>query len=185
VKQKEAQRICLPDPADLLKGLNAKETIKQTLRMQCFPKETWTRLAKAVKSLPLTQDDPLSREVILQELDKKLGTQHALQICCQTQARTSARREKEKVAFLDPGSVKDPRLQRFFKFCSECHLYQDLPYPFLAGEKEELVLQNIRSRVQLIQFRLQNNQMPPHFARLPLNAKDRQALLQSLDEIAK
>jgi len=55
----------------------------------------------------------------------------------------------------------------------------------LAGETEALVLQNIKNRAELIQFRLQNMQMPPHFARLQPTAKERQDLLQDLETIAK
>jgi hypothetical protein len=184
-KQRESDKVCLPDPADLHKGMNAKEATRIPMRFRCFPKASWTRFAKAVNSLTFAKDDPLSRELVLQELDKKLGTHHAVNLCCKNRAKSVAKAEVEKTSVLDPDSIKDHRLQKFFKYCSECHLYQDLPYPFLSGESESLVLQSIRNRAQLIEFRLQNNQMPPQFARHPLHAKERQELLQTLKEIAK
>jgi hypothetical protein len=183
--QAEAHEICLPDPADLLQSLNSKEGSKLKTQVNCFAKERWVRFIKAVDALPLAADDPLSRERILQGLDKKLGTHYAASLCCQTNLASDVKRDAEKKIFLDPGSMKDPRLQSFLKFCSECHLYQDLPPPFLAGENEAQVLQNIKSRAELIQFRLQNKQMPPHFARHQLSEKERQSLLQDLKNISK
>jgi len=181
----EAHEICLPDPADLLHGLNSKVETKLHMQMNCFPRERWLRFTRAIDDLPLAKDDPLSRENILQEFDKKLGTQYAADICCQTNLALGVKRDAEKKVLLAPGSIKDQRLQSFLKFCSECHLYQDLPPPFLAGENEAQVLQNIKKRADLIQFRLQNKQMPPHFARHQLSAVERQNLLQDLKNISK
>ncbi|WP_141733161.1 hypothetical protein [Oligoflexus tunisiensis] len=183
--QRDTARTCLPDPADLLQSLNSKGDSKQHMQLNCFPKDKWLRFAKAIDALPLTQNDPLSRESILQALDKKLGTQYAASLCCQTNLALAAKKEIEKKIFLDPSSIKDQRLQSFLKFCSECHLYQDLPPPFLAGENEAQVLENIKKRADLIQFRLQNKQMPPHFARHQLSEKERQDLLQDLKNISK
>lgn len=176
---------CLPNPDGLLQGLNSKEDTRLPMQLSCFPRENWLRLSKAIDTLPLAPNDPLSRESILHELDKKLGTQYAARLCCQANLDLSIKRNTEKKIIKDPASFKDQRLQSFVKFCSECHLYQDLPPPFLAGNNEEQVLKNIRNRADLIQFRLENKQMPPHFARHQLSAKERQDLLQDLRRISK
>jgi hypothetical protein len=155
------------------------------MQWSCFPREKWLRLSKAIDDLPLAQNDPLSRESILRELDRKLGTQYAATLCCQANQTLAATRNTEKKIIMDPDSFKDQRLQSFVKFCSECHLYQDLPPPFLAGKNEEQVLNNIKNRADLIQFRLENKQMPPHFARHQLSVKERQDLLQDLRRISE
>jgi hypothetical protein len=183
--QKGAHEICLPDPADLLQGLNAKDLAKLPMQMNCFPKESWLRFQETIETLPLAEDDPLSRETILQQFDKKLGTHYAASLCCQTNLALSVKKDVEKKLLLAPGSIKDQRLQSFVKFCSECHLHLDLPSPFLAGANEAQVLQNIKNKTDLIQFRLQNKQMPPHFARYQPSAKERQNLLQDLQNISK
>jgi hypothetical protein len=181
----EGGRTCLPNPEGLLQGLNAKQPTSLPMQLSCFPKERWLRFTKAIDSLALAQNDPLSRESILAALDMKFGTQYAAGICCQGKLAVDLKRETQRKKILDPGSFKDQRLQSFVKFCSECHLYQDLPSPFLAGENEEQVLQNIKKRAHLIQFRLENKQMPPHFARHALTAKERQDLLQQLTKISE
>jgi hypothetical protein len=178
-------RTCLPDSDGLLQGLNSKEDTRLPMQWSCFPREKWLRLSKAIDDLPLAQNDPLSRESILRELDRKLGTQYAATLCCQANQTLAATRNTEKKIIMDPDSFKDQRLQSFVKFCSECHLYQDLPPPFLAGKNEEQVLNNIKNRADLIQFRLENKQMPPHFARHQLSVKERQDLLQDLRRISE
>ncbi|MFW7378551.1 MAG: hypothetical protein ACOH5I_07090 [Oligoflexus sp.] len=183
--QIESTRVCLPGPAEILKVLNAKETMKQEIPLQCFLKEKWIRLTKAIDAIPFTQDEPISRQIILRKLDKELGTQYAATICCQKDLDLNIKELRAKKTMLNISSIKDQRLKGFFKFCSECHLYQDLPPPFLAGEKEEEVLQSIKNRAKLIQFRLLNKQMPPHFARHHLSPKERQDLLQDLTKIEK
>ncbi len=176
---------CLPDPNGLLQGLSQQEEKRLTMQWSCLPRVAWVSLVKALDSLALAPDDPLSREIILRELDKKLGTQYASGLCCLANLSPKHKRDADKKMPLDPGSFKDLRLQSFSKFCSECHLYQDLPAPFLAGESEEKVLQNIKLRAQLIQYRLQNKQMPPHFARYQLNPQERLDILQDLKKISE
>lgn len=175
---------CLPDPNGLLQSLNAPNEKKPPMPWTCFPKEGWRRFVKAIDTLPLAANAPISREIILRELDKKLGTQYSEGLCCQSNLTVEVKRDAEKKTILDPGSIKDQRLQSFVRFCSECHLYQDLPPPFLAGENEQEVLGNIRKKAGLIQFRLENKQMPPHFARHQLTAQERQDLLRDLKRIS-
>lgn len=181
----DADKTCLPDPSGLLQGLNSQVETKVPMQWSCFPKAAWLNFMKAIDTLPLAPHDPLSRESLLQELDRKLGTSYAASICCQDNLGVGVKKDAEKRMILDPGSFKDRRLQSFVKFCSECHLYQDLPPPFLAGESEQQVLQNIRNKADLIQFRLQNKQMPPHFARHQLTPQERQDLLQNLKSLAE
>jgi hypothetical protein len=176
---------CLPNPEVLLQGLNSKEESRLQMQWSCFPNKKWLPFTKAIDTLPLAQNDPLSRESVLAKLDRKWGTQYAGSLCCQKNLALGAKKDAEKKNMVDPASFKDQRLTSFVKFCSECHLYQDLPPPFLAGESEEQVLQNIRNKAKLIQFRLQNKQMPPHFARHQLTAKERQDLLQELRKISE
>lgn len=185
VPQMKDQEICLPDPADLLQALNAQDLSKLPMPMNCFPKESWLRFTRTIETLSLAVDDPLSRESILQHFDKKLGTHYAASLCCQTDLALPEKKDGEKKISLAPGSIKDQRLQSFVKFCSECHLHLDLPSPFLAGEDEIEVLQNIKNKADLIQFRLMNKQMPPHFARHQLSAIERHNLLQDLKNISK
>lgn len=170
-----ADKICLPDPGGLL---------NPTKEWSCFPKKEWLHFIKAIDTLPLTANAVLSRESILLELDKKLGTKYAEGLCCRTKLAPMVQKEAEKKTRLDPGAFKDPRLQSFVRFCSECHLYQDLPPPFLAGENEKDVLENIRKKAELIQFRLENKQMPPQFARHALTSQERQDLLRDLKRIS-
>ncbi len=181
----EAHEMCLPDPADLLQGLNSKEESKMQGQLTCLPREKWFRFTRTIDDLPLAEDDPLSRETILQEFDKKMATKYEKSICCQKNLDLSVKRDIEDKVLLSPGSIKDQRLQSFVKFCSECHLYQDLPPPFLAGKNESQLLNNIKARADLIEFRLQNKQMPPHFARHQISEKERQILLQDLKNISK
>lgn len=181
----DQDKTCLPDPSGLLQGLNKPDETRLTVQLTCIPRQAWLNFIQAIDALALAPNDPLSRESILHELDSTLGTQYASGLCCQGNLTAGARQEAEKKKILDPGSFKDQRLQSFVRFCSECHLYQDLPPPFLAGENEQQVLQNIKNRAQLIQFRLQNKQMPPHFARHQLNARERLALLQDLNKITE
>ncbi|MDQ3233948.1 MAG: hypothetical protein M3Q07_19200, partial [Pseudobdellovibrionaceae bacterium] len=107
--QTEAHQICLPDPTDLLQSLNSKEETKLKTQLNCFPREKWTRFTKTIDALPLAQEAPLSRESILQEFDKKSGTQYATSLCCQTNLASGVKRDPEKRMLLDPGSMKDPR----------------------------------------------------------------------------
>lgn len=180
-------KVCLPDPSGLLQGLNAQNEVKLPLQWGCFQKKAWLKFSEAIDLLPIAPDEPLSREKILRELDSKLGTQYAAGLCCQANLGPEMARkiETEKKVLLDPGSLKDPRLQAFMKFCSECHLYQDLPQPFLAGGSEQEILRNIKNRSQLIRFRLESKQMPPHFARYQLGSEERQQLLAELQKIAE
>jgi hypothetical protein len=178
-------KACLPDPNSILERLNAPNETKAPMEWSCLPKDAWLRWVKAVDTLPLAANAPLSRESILLELDKKLGARYAEDLCCRSRLAPMARMDAEKKTRLDPGSFKDPRLQSFMRFCSECHLYQDLPPPFLAGENEEEVRQNIRKKAELIQFRLENKQMPPQFARHPLTSQERQDLLRDLRGISQ
>jgi hypothetical protein len=177
-------RACLPDPNGLLLGLNAQDKTKVRIQGSCFPKASWIKFVKAIETLPLASNAPLSRESILLELDKKLGTKYATNLCCKGNLAATASNDAEKKMILGPTAVKDQRLQTFIRFCSECHLYQDLPPPFLAGESEEQILRNIRNRAELIQFRLENKQMPPHFARHQPNPQERQDLLRDLRAIS-
>jgi hypothetical protein len=168
-------KTCLPDPGGLL---------NPTKEWSCFPKQEWLKFMKAMETLAITANAPLSRENILMELDKKMGTQYAESLCCRSQVALAGQKEVEKKTRLDPGAFKDTRLQNFVRFCSECHLYQDLPPPFLAGESEKDVLDNIRKKAELIQFRLENKQMPPQFARHALTSQERQDLLRDLKRIS-
>jgi hypothetical protein len=179
-----ADKTCLPDPGGLLQSLNTPNEKKLTMEWSCFPKVEWLRLMKAIDDLPLAVNAPLSRESILLELDKKLGTQYAEGLCCRSRLAPQVQKEAEKKTRLEAGAFKDPRLQSFVRFCSECHLYQDLPPPFLAGDSEQEVLNNIRKKAELIQFRLENKQMPPQFARHALTSQERQDLLRDLERIS-
>ncbi|HET9241072.1 MAG TPA: hypothetical protein VFO10_27655 [Oligoflexus sp.] len=180
----DADKTCLPDAGALLQSLNSPKEAKPSMEGSCFPKEAWLKFMKAIDTMPLTANSPLSRETILEELDKRLGTQYANGLCCRTKLMPAVQKEAEKKTRLDPGSFKDQRLQSFVRFCSECHLYQDLPPPFLAGENEREVLENIRKKAELIQFRLENKQMPPQFARHSLTSQERQDLLRDLKRIS-
>lgn len=177
-------RTCLPDPNGFLLGLNTQDETKVPMQWGCFPRGTWNNFMKAIDTLPLVPNAPLSRESILLELDKKLGTQYAKDLCCQSNLTVGVKKEAERKTILDPAGLKDQRLQTFVRFCSECHLYQDLPPPFLAGANEREILQNIRKKAELIQFRLENKQMPPHFARHQLTPQERQELLRDLKAIS-
>ncbi len=181
--QMDKDKTCLPDPNILLQGLNAQDEMKLQMQWSCFPKRSWLNFVKAIDTIDLESNEPLSRESILHKLDKKSGAAYAASLCCQAKLTASVKMNVEKKVLLDPGSIKDKRLQSFVQFCSECHLYQDLPPPFLAGENEQQVLQNIKNRANLIQFRLQNQQMPPHYARHQLSTQERQDLLRDLNAI--
>jgi hypothetical protein len=183
--QKDDSKTCLPNPEDLLQSLNSKKDAGLPKAQRCFSNEKWLRFTQAMDALPLVPKDPLSRERILAELDKRLGTQYARTLCCQSRLAVTVKKDAGKTSVISPGAFKDQRLQSFVKFCSECHLYQDLPPPFLAGETEGQVLRNIKNKADLIQFRLQSKQMPPHFARHQLSDKERQDLLQDLKRISE
>gem|GEM_PF-4922257 len=176
-------KVCLPDPNILLQGLNAQDRINLLSQVGCFSKTAWSPFTQAIDALPLKIEHALSRDMIWQELDKKMGTRYASTLCCQSKIDGRVLRNLEMKKVLDPVSIRDERLKSFVKFCSECHLYQDLPPPFLAGESEQEILNNLRNRASLIRFRLQNEQMPPHFARHPLTSNERLRLLYDLQKI--
>ncbi len=181
----DGKESCLPDPSGLLQGLNSKIETKLAVVWSCFPREKWQQLTQAIDALSMAPHDLLSRETILLGLDKKIGTQYAAGLCCQTNLPLNVKDTAEKNSLKEPGSIKDRRLQSFVKFCSECHLYQDLPPPFLAGPNDEEILKNIKKKADLIRFRLENKQMPPHFARHQPNIKERQGLLHDLGKISE
>lgn len=186
VPQLGREQSCFPDPDVLLQGLGRDEETKLAMPWACLRRGLWLKFSQAIDSLKLTADAPLSREEILEKLAAKWGSTYAQRLCCKRAGpRLPGDTEDKPRAPLDPALFKDKRLLSFSRFCSECHLHQDLPPPFLAGASEEEILQNIRSRARLIKFRLEDQQMPPHFAQRALTAQERQELLRDLKKIAE
>ena len=139
-------------------------------------------LFNGIYALKLPRDRPLIRTDILHSLDKSMKTSHWSNLCCHKTIAYKAKKEK-RLSRLNSVDITSKDLKPFFKYCSECHLYQDLPMPFLAGNSELEIKTQIKIRRELIMLRLKTKQMPPHFARLQISAKERRELLKLLKKM--
>ena len=130
---------------------------------------------------PITPQSPINRIAILRGLDKRYSSKNWEKICCQGDVDPWYRKVSTRPVYLLEDQIKSKPLQEFFQYCSECHLHQDLPPPFLAASSEKEILDNLKGKKDLIRFRLRSKQMPPHFAQKPLPAKVRSRLLKHID----
>lgn len=173
-------KACYPKLSDL-KALLDRKKLKDEVTVQCLGKGFQDFLTK-VRAIDL-KDPVFNRMHILTELDKALGSKYWQKLCCAPKLKNRFRKSLVKKPYLKAKQIKNPKIKSFFHYCSECHLHQDLPKPFLAGESEAVIASQLKAKENLIQFRLRSKQMPPHFARRPLDHKSRQRLMKSLQEL--
>ncbi|SMF60367.1 hypothetical protein [Pseudobacteriovorax antillogorgiicola] len=165
---------CIPSALGMKDVLDQK---KSELKVFCYG-SPMKLMRSAFQKIHHSQGAIIVRESVLKQLDGYLATQFWQDLCCQEDQAISQETYSKSKSYLIKKDLSDQRLKPFFEFCSECHLHQDLPPPFLAGASEKMVLDQLRSRKKLIEFRLREGQMPPHFASKIPNPEQRQDLLQ-------
>ncbi len=171
---------CLPQPGQIQKILDHKPLKKISLK--CFNRKLY-KVFGVLQNLKLNRTGPLVRSSVLKELQNELKVKYWDSLCCQRNVDPKYFKASKQKTYLNSENIRDHRIKIFFNFCSECHLHQDLPPPFLAASSEEEIMAKLKKKKHLIQFRLQSKQMPPQFARRQPNATEREKLLQALQSL--
>lgn len=179
IEDKVRHDFCFPTSLHIQKVLD--QSLTQAPTLKCYTK-TAQSLIHGINRMQIIELQSFSRERMLNDLSRVLQVPLIKSKCCQKNL-PSLTRERKVSNFLKSESIKDDRLKPFFDYCSECHLYQDLPVPFLAGKREEEIIKNILKRKELIKMRVLNGQMPPHYAQKKLSHKENKDLLYQLSQL--
>lgn len=171
---------CLPSPVTIQNIFNGKS--QKEIDLKCLGKD-FAKLYAALLKVKFEPGKPLIRSSVLNSLQKNLGVKFWDQLCCQGNVDPRFFKTISAEKYLTAEEIKDQRLKPFFKYCSECHLHQDLPPPFLAGARESSIVKQLKARKALIKFRIQNQQMPPQFARIHPDKEERSQLLEALGSL--